>query len=76
VDSGQNRRRIARSQWQEDILRHTWISARLATTQDEAKTALEAGTSIGMIHAHYHSLTTRQAAAALWSIRPQKHPTP
>lgn len=57
--------------WQNDICRHTWISARLAQTQNEAQVALEAGTSREMIHAHYLDWLTPKVAEAILSIRPK-----
>lgn len=57
--------------WQDDICRHTWISARLAVTQDEAQVALEAGTSRTMIHMHYLDWLTLQVAQEILTMRPR-----
>ena len=64
------------SHWEPDILRHTWMSARLAEVKNEAQVALEAGTSVDMIHAHYLSLTSAAEARALAALRPEKGLTP
>ncbi len=44
--------------WEKDILRHTWISYRLAETNDERLTAREAGNSPDIIYRHYYQLVT------------------
>ncbi|MBI1839444.1 MAG: tyrosine-type recombinase/integrase [Verrucomicrobia bacterium] len=51
-------------------LRHAFLSYRLATTQSEAKTALEAGTSPAMLWRNYRDLVAPEAAAEFWSIVP------
>lgn len=66
ADPGRSRARL----WQSDICRHTWISVRLVETQNEAQVALEAGTSIRMIHGHYLEWLTKQQARAIAAIRP------
>lgn len=55
--------------WVQDAARHTWISARLALTDDETGTAREAGTSPNVIFRHYHGLMTKQEAAAILGIK-------
>lgn len=57
--------------WQQDICRHTWISMRLAETQDEAAVALEAGTSKEMIHKHYLQWLTPKQAQTIGALRPR-----
>lgn len=54
--------RLAGVQWIQDGARHTWISARLAISNDENATAREAGTSPDIIYRHYHRLMTAEAA--------------
>jgi integrase len=58
--------------WQGDICRHSWISARLQQTKDEARTAYEAGTSVEMIHGHYLDLYDDAEVAEIEAIRPAK----
>jgi integrase len=50
--------------------RHTWISARVQTTGDKARTALEAGTSVKMIDRHYLEVMTPAEAAAILAFQP------
>lgn len=50
--------------------RHTWISARVETTGDKARTAIEAGTSVKMIDRHYRELMERAAAEAVMTLGP------
>lgn len=57
--------------WKEDIPRHTWISARMAISHDENKTAREAGNSPAMIYAHYFETMSSFSAGLLMSITPQ-----
>ncbi|MEO0796820.1 MAG: phage integrase SAM-like domain-containing protein [Verrucomicrobiota bacterium] len=44
--------------WVKDILRHTWISYRLAETNDERQVAREAGNSPDVIYRHYYQLVS------------------
>ena len=64
--------KITRSDWQADILRHTYISWRMTVTRDENLVALEAGTSAAIIHAHYLALMTTAEARAISALRPKK----
>jgi len=68
---GGDRKRLKIRLWQDDICRHTWISWRLAETQNEAQVALEAGTSVHMIHEHYLQWLDARAVKALARIRPE-----
>jgi integrase len=56
--------------WKANGLRHSFISCRLATTQDVAKVALEAGNSPAIIFRHYRELTTGAEAAEWFGIVP------
>jgi integrase len=56
--------------WKANGLRHSFISCRLATTQDVAKVALEAGNSPAIIFRHYRELTTEAEAAEWFGIVP------
>jgi len=51
-------------------LRHSFISCRLATRQDVAQVALEAGNSPAIIFRHYRELTTEAEAAEWFGIVP------
>lgn len=69
------KRVLVRSDWQEDICRHTWISVRMQQTKDEARVAYEAGTSVDMIHGHYLDTLDDAAVRAIEAIRPDKKST-
>jgi len=57
--------------WKHNGLRHSYISYRLAALQDDAKTALEAGNSAGVIHTNYKELVTPEDATAWFAIAPK-----
>jgi integrase len=57
-------------EWQENGLRHSYISYRLAILYDTARVALEAGNSPEVIFAHYRELVTPEAAEAWFSVIP------
>jgi integrase len=56
--------------WQENGLRHSFISYRLAILHDTARVALEAGNSPEMIFGHYRELVTPEQAQAWFNVRP------
>ena len=60
----------ARVPWKDNGLRHSFISYRLADTQDAARVALEAGNSPGVVFKHYRELVKPDAAKAWFSITP------
>lgn len=51
--------------WKHNALRHSFISYRVAQTQDVSRVALEAGNSPGMIFKHYRELV-REAEGKKW----------
>jgi integrase len=53
-----------------NALRHSFISYRVAVTQNVPQTSLEAGNSVGMIHKHYRELVTPEDAEAWFSTTP------
>lgn len=57
-------------QWQENGLRHSYISYRLAVLHDTARVALEAGNSPEVIFSHYRELVTPDAAKSWFEIVP------
>jgi integrase len=60
--------------WKHNALRHSFISYRVAQTQNVAQVALEAGNSPGMIFKHYRELV-READGKKWfAIAPKKSP--
>lgn len=56
--------------WQENGLRHSFISYRLAILHDTARVALEAGNSPEVIFGHYRELVTPEAASAWFDLKP------
>jgi integrase len=54
-----------------NALRHSFISYRVADTQNVAQVALEAGNSPAMIFAHYRELVTADDAKKWFSIQPK-----
>jgi hypothetical protein len=56
--------------WKHNALRHSFISYRVAETQDVAKVSLEAGNSPQMIFKHYRELVQPEAAKASFAIAP------
>jgi integrase len=50
--------------------RHSWVTYRVADSGDVARTASEAGNSVGVIHGHYRGLCTRDDAQRFFGIRP------
>jgi len=56
--------------WQENGLRHSFISYRLAILHDTARVALEAGNSPEVIFGHYRELVTPETASAWFGVKP------
>lgn len=52
----------AKVDWQPDILRHSWVSYRLALTGDAARTAMEAGHDPGTMARYYVDAKSRAEA--------------
>lgn len=50
--------------------RHGFVSARLAVTNDTAKTALESGHDPKILFGHYHKLTTHEEGERYFAIMP------
>lgn len=55
--------------WHQNILRHSAISYRVATTQNVNAVALESGNTPAIIFKHYRELVAPEDAEAWWSIR-------
>ena len=58
--------------WKSNGLRHSYISYRLAVTQNENVVALEAGNSPTMIHQHYKALVSRREADRWFGLKPDQ----
>jgi len=56
--------------WKHNALRHSFISYRVAETQDVAKVSLEAGNSPQMIFKHYRELVQPKEAKAWFGLMP------
>jgi integrase len=56
--------------WKQNVLRHSFISYRLAEIQDVNRVALEAGNSPQMIFRHYRELAIPEQARTWFSIAP------
>ena len=57
-------------EWKKNALRHSFVSYRLALTNDGAKTALEAGHDQGILFRHYREVVTPELAAQWFAIMP------
>ena len=60
----------AKVKWQKNGLRHTWVSCRLAETNDANKVSVEAGNSPAMLFSNYRELMTPEEASAWFSVEP------
>jgi len=60
--------------WPKNSLRSTFISCHYESFGSVDSTAKEAGTSVGMIHAHYRKLIKKKDADRLWKILPSTSP--
>ena len=58
--------------WKHNCLRHTCASMHLAHFGDEARTALQMGHAVDVLHRYYKGLVTTAEAASFWGIRPIK----
>jgi integrase len=77
---GRFARELARSaaksglRWKRNVLRHSFISYRLAEIADVNRVALEAGNSPQMIFRHYRELATPDQARSWFAIAPEATP--
>ncbi|MFN0069059.1 MAG: tyrosine-type recombinase/integrase [Limisphaerales bacterium] len=62
--------RAAGTGWPQNVTRHSFVSYRLAATDNAAKTALEAGHAEAILFRHYRAIVSPAAAAAYWALRP------
>jgi len=63
--------KAAKTPWKNNALRHSFISYRLASIQDAAKVALEAGNSPSVVFRHYRELVKPDAAAVWFAVKPE-----
>ena len=59
-------------EWPPNVLRHSFISYRIAIVQSADQVALEAGNSATIIFKHYRELTTPEVAEKWFSILPKE----
>jgi integrase len=59
-------------EWPPNVLRHSFISYRIAIVQSADQVALEAGNSPSIIFKHYRELTTPEVAEKWFSILPKE----
>jgi integrase len=58
------------TRWPQNVLRHSFISYRLAQVKNVPQVALEAGNSPAIIFKHYRELTTEDQAQEWFGILP------
>ena len=58
--------------WPQNVLRHSFISYRLALIKNVQQVALEAGNSPAIIFKHYRELTTEDQAQEWFGILPER----
>jgi hypothetical protein len=56
--------------WPENCMRHSFVSYRLAATQNAPQTALESGHDQAVLFKHYRELVRPKDAERFFSIRP------
>lgn len=71
IKAAGRRPRRAPVKWQPNGLRHSFITYRLALTQNENLVATEAGNTPQMIHRHYRELTTEDQAREWFALTPE-----
>lgn len=57
--------------WNENLLRHSYGSYRLAQTKNAAQVAEEMGNSPAVVHTHYQNLVRPERVSEYWSIAPK-----
>ena len=64
------RRRAGIVEWPQNCMRHSFVSYRLAQTQNAPQVALESGHDQAVLFAHYRELVRPKDAERFFSIRP------
>ena len=67
---GKDPEKVKKMKWKKNALRHSFISYRVAETQNVAQVALEAGNSPQIIFQHYRELVQSKEAKAWFAIVP------
>ena len=63
--------RALKIDWPRNVLRHSFISYRIAIVKSADQVALEAGNSPDIIFKHYRELTTEEVASQWFAIQPK-----
>jgi integrase len=61
---------VAGIPWEENLLRHSFGTYRLAVTKNAATVAEEMGNSPSVVRTHYQNITSPAHAAAWWNVTP------
>ena len=64
--------KTAKITWDENLLRHSYGSYRLAQTKNAAQVAEEMGNSPQVVRTHYQNLVRPEAVADYWKITPER----
>ena len=56
--------------WEENLLRHSYGTYRLALCKNAATVAEEMGNSVAIVRTHYANVTSPEQATAWWTIAP------
>jgi hypothetical protein len=64
------RRRAGITEWPDNAMGHSFVSYRLAATQNAPQTALESGRDQAVLFKHYRELVRPKDAERFFSIRP------
>jgi hypothetical protein len=64
--------RALKIEWPRNVLRHSYISYRIAIVQSADQVALEAGNSPSITFKHYRELTTPEVAEKWFGIMPKE----
>lgn len=70
-DAQQDTATAAGVKWKSNALRHSFVSYRLAQTQNAAQTSLEAGNSPAVVFRHYRELVQPSDAVAWFNVAPK-----
>ncbi len=70
-DAQQATAKAAGVKWKSNALRHSFVSYRLAQTQNAAQTSLEAGNSPAVVFKHYRELVRATDAEKYFKIKPE-----
>jgi len=64
--------RAIKIEWPRNVLRHSFISYRIAQVKSADQVALEAGNSPSIIFKHYRELTTEDEAEKWFAVMPKE----